>query len=266
MKYLALSVVNATRSMPLKNGSLLHLQDSYKDVFREVMKTIIGNDYDVNKSYILSGCINSGSGSNYIISAGYIFFGLEVYRVPAVSFTIAGGQTAVVNYNSTNVNGVNYDPVQFTDGNNYNVHYESIMTIGSAVAGSGVSDFANLIRINEHQHIVINPNTNLIPSSTTTGLNVTINKYQQISMECQIQTTTSSVSVVTSLFTIPTIARPTATLRFAGIIDCPVDNVTYPAVVNLYANGSVQILCTQYPYASWKNGTKFNFNATYYIH
>ena len=251
--------------MPLKNGSLLHIQDAYKDTFREVMKSIIGVNYDPNKAYILTGCVNTGTLGSYNISAGYIFYANEIMRVPATTFTPAVGETAVAMLSTTNVNGTNYDPVQFTDGNNYNVHYENIVEIFPDTAGSGISDFANLLRVNEHYHQTLTPATNLTVSSSTTGLNLTLNKYNQVSIECQIQTTTSTVSIVSSLFTIPTIARPTATLRFAGIIDCPVDNVTYPATVNLYANGNVQIICTQYPYANWKNATKFNFNVSYFI-
>jgi hypothetical protein len=159
MKYLALNSVNSTRSMPLKNGSLLHIQDAYKDTFREVMKCVVGSDYDSSKAYILSGCINSGTGSNFVISAGYIFYGSEVHRVPASSFTASSGQTAVANFGSTNVNGTNYDPVQFTDGSSINVHYENIITIASGVSGSGISDFANLLRINEPQTLQLTLST-----------------------------------------------------------------------------------------------------------
>ena len=266
MKYIALSGINSTRSMPVKSGTLLHIQDSYKDLFREVMKCIIASDYDPTKSYILSGCVNTGTLGSYVISAGYIFYSNEIFRVPATSFTPAVGETAIAQFSSTNVNGTNYDPVQFTDGNNYNVHYENIIEIVSGVAGSGVSDFANLLRINQHEHIAITPITNVTTVASTTGLNVTINKYGQVSYECAIQTTNGSTSVVTSMFTTPLKARPTATLIFAGIVDCPIDNITYPCMVNLYANGNVQFLLQGYPYTNWKNGTKFYFNATYFKH
>jgi hypothetical protein len=252
--------------MPVKSGTLLHIQDAYKDTFREVMKCIIASDYDPTKVYVLSGCENTGTGSNYVISSGYVFIASEVYRVPATSFTSPAGQTAVIQYSSTNVNGTNYDPVQFTDGSTLNVHYENIMEIISGVAGSAISDYVNLLRINQHEHIAITPITNVTTIATTTGLNVTLNKYRQVSYECAIQTTNSLISIVTSLFTTPLKARPSATLRFAGIVDCPVDNVTYPCMVNLYANGNVQFLLQGYPYTTWRNGTKFYFNATYFIH
>ena len=88
MKYISLSIINNTRSMPVKSGTLLHIQDSYKDLFKEVMKCIIASDYDPNKAYILSGCVNTGTLGSYVISAGYIFYANEIFRVPATSLRL----------------------------------------------------------------------------------------------------------------------------------------------------------------------------------
>jgi hypothetical protein len=266
MKYLSVGIVNSTRSMPLKNGSLLHIQDAFKDVLREVMKSIIGTDYNSSKAYILSGCINSGTGSNFVISAGYIFHGSEVYRVPASTFTASSGQTAVATFGVVNVNGVNYDPVQFTDGNNYNVHYESIITIGSAVAGSGVSDFADLIRINTHEHQTLTLNTGY-KVGTYYGVHVTLSSFQQVTIEGNLQVDGGSVAMSTKIATLNNGTRP---LHELTVPCCVIDGATaelFPAYMVIRTNGDINVFASgMSSFPSWKNNTVIFFNATYFVH
>ena len=63
----------------------------------DIIKGLIGTSFDPTKYYIVNGCENSGSGSNYIISAGSIFSGPDNknYQVDEATFTAGMGQTAV---------------------------------------------------------------------------------------------------------------------------------------------------------------------------
>lgn len=72
------------------NQTALQLADA------SLAKGLIGSSaFSPNNFYIICGCVNSGSGSNYVISEGAIFGNNKMYIVDATSFTAAVGQTAV---------------------------------------------------------------------------------------------------------------------------------------------------------------------------
>ena len=266
MKYLATGSINNSRSMPLKSGSLQHIQDAYKDTFREVMKCIVGTDYDSNKAYILSGCINTGTLGSYVISAGYIFYSDQVYRVPATSFTPAVGETAIAQFSITNVNGTNYDPVQFTDGNTINVHYESIIEIVSGVAGSGVSDFANLIRINAHDHKTLTLSTGYKIGSGY-GVHATRNSIQQIAIEGNLQVDGGSIAMSSKIATLDSNMKPLHELTIPCCVQDGATSGLFPAYMVIKTNGDINVYAVgMSSFPIWKNNTAIFFNATYYIH
>ena len=145
MRKIDTSYVTDTVAMPVKSGSIDHLQLSYQEALQSLANVLVGPGIVNNKVYILFGCVNSGSGSNYVISAGAVYYYGEVFLVDATTFTTASGQTAVANvvisYNNTNA-----DPVTFTDGNNHNVHQIRKMVISSGVSGSTIADFSNFLQ------------------------------------------------------------------------------------------------------------------------
>lgn len=266
MKYLSLGTINSTRSMPLKNGSLQHIQDGYKDVFREVMKCVVGTEFDSNKAYILSGCVNTGTGGAYNISAGYIFYGGEVNRVPATSFTPASGETAVAKFGITNVNGTNYDPVQFTDGSSINVHYENIIEITSGVSGTFISDFADLIRIDKHEHVQPTLNTGYV-ISTGIGVVASRSKDNLIVLEGNFYVSGGSVSMNTAFANLPQNIRPLHALVIPCCVKDGSNSVLMPAKLLVYTNGDCFVQADNMAgYPTWKNSTQILFNATYFIY
>lgn len=121
MKILDVTPISASAQMPIKKGTLQFLQDAYKEVINAILRGTIGGSYSASTYYILHGCVNSGAGSNYVISAGAIFLNGEIYLVDAVTFTTTGGQVPVMNIVTTQYT-TNADPVTFTDGVAYNVH------------------------------------------------------------------------------------------------------------------------------------------------
>lgn len=121
MRRLITTDISDTAQMPIKKGTLEFLQDAHKETLASTIQWLIGTSYDPTKVYILYGCVNSGSGSNYIMSAGAIFLGGEIYQVDAASFStsgsnVAGWVLAITNFTT------DADPVTFTDTNSYNVH------------------------------------------------------------------------------------------------------------------------------------------------
>lgn len=144
MRKLKTSDITTTVAMPVKSGTLNHLQLAYQEAFTALANSIIGRLPDSSNAYILYGCKNTGTGLNYIISAGAIYYAGEIYLVDAATFTATGAQVPVLNL-STTYFGTNADPVTFTDGITYNVHEIRKMVITAAASGSGVIDFLSLI-------------------------------------------------------------------------------------------------------------------------
>jgi hypothetical protein len=143
MRKLITTNITDTVGMPVKAGTWDHLQLAYQEALNAIMLNIIPN-YQANTGYILFGCVNTGSGSSFIISAGAIFYNGEIFLVPAATFTAAGGQTAVANITTTQYTSSDRaDPVTFTNGTNYNIHNIRQLVYTSAVSGSGAFDFGS---------------------------------------------------------------------------------------------------------------------------
>ena len=132
--------------MPVKSGTVVHMQAAYAEAISSICQALTGS-YDPTKVYVLSGCVNTGTGSNYIISAGSVFFNGEVYQVPAATFTIVPPQVAEGTITVSFFSAYNADSVQFTDGVLRNVHQIRQIIMGAALAGSGAGDFVNFIRL-----------------------------------------------------------------------------------------------------------------------
>lgn len=265
MKRLISTGIDSTKSMPFKSGSLEHLQDANKECFDGVMQSIIGNDYDSNKVYILWGCVNSGSGLNYVISAGQVFKNNEIYNVPATTFTSPSGEVAILNLDLSYTTGTNYDPVEFTDGTTANVHRDYIAIIESGATGTGVSDYSDCIRVNQHQQTSVTTATGY-KNGTGTGIHVTRNQQQQVTIEGSIQVDGVSVDMITAkIGTLPVNFRPLHILTIPCLsYDIPQSD---PALLTIGTNGDMYIVSSNFStYPTWKNNTNLFFNATYYIH
>lgn len=144
MRKVDLSAVSTSIGMPIKSGTIQHLQLAYQEALDALAKAAIGSTYDATKFYILYGCVNSTSAPTFTISAGAIFYNGEIYLVDAVTFTAGGGNTAVGTITTTQYT-TNADPVEFTDGITRNVHNIRKIVFADGASGSGNVDFGNLL-------------------------------------------------------------------------------------------------------------------------
>lgn len=148
MKILDVTMVTDSKQFFPKEGTLVFLQDAYKEQLSNLAQSILGSlTYSSSTVYVLFGCVNSGSGSNYIISSGAVFYNGEIFSVDAVSLTVSGGNIPVANI-VTSQYTVNADPVTFSDTTTANIHNIRKISLGSGASGSGISDYVNFVFVN----------------------------------------------------------------------------------------------------------------------
>lgn len=142
MRKLEVSDITNTVAMPIKGGTLLHLQLAYQEALTALGNNIIGRSADFTNAYILYGLINSGTSGSMNVSAGAILYGGEVFLVDAFTLTVA--DTAVGNIVTTSYT-TDADPVTFTDGVARNVHEIRKIVFTDGASGSGLFDFNNML-------------------------------------------------------------------------------------------------------------------------
>jgi hypothetical protein len=147
MKRIITTGITTAVGMPIKSGTIEHLQAAYQEALTALARTNILS-YDASKIYVLYGCENSGSGANYVISAGAVFYNGEVYLVPAATFSTSGGSVAIGTITTTYFTATNADPVEFTDAILRSVHEIKTIVISSGTSGSGTADLSNFIYTN----------------------------------------------------------------------------------------------------------------------
>ena len=141
MKKLDVSSITDSARFPIKSGTLAFLQQAYGEAFEGIIISLIGPTYNTTTMYVLSGCVNTGSGSNYTISGGYVFFNGEIYSVPSAGFSTTGTDVPVFVLFVGQFN-INADPVTFTDNSVKNVHNIRQVLVQSGASGSGLADYS----------------------------------------------------------------------------------------------------------------------------
>jgi len=145
MKKIITSGITTAVGIPIKTGTVEHFQEAYQEALTALARMNILN-YDASKIYVLYGCVNSGSGANFVISAGAVFFNGEVYLVPAATFTTSGGNVAIGTVTTTYFTATNADPVEFTDAILRSVHEIRQIVISSGT--SGATNYADFVFTN----------------------------------------------------------------------------------------------------------------------
>jgi hypothetical protein len=179
MRKLKITNITNSAAMPVKSGSLEHIQLAAQEAISSTVKGLLNETYDPTKGYILHGCVNSGTGANYVISAGAVYINGEVYQIDAASFSISGSNVAVgvITTTSYTGNGVNADPVAFTDGNTYNVHDIRKIVFQAGLSGSGAFDYIDGIRLQVVQVKDVLTKSNTTSFTPSSNFNPATKKY-----------------------------------------------------------------------------------------
>lgn len=141
MKSLDLSnIVSAVRRLGAVRATFDHLQESVQETTDALARSLTSNNQ--TNLVLLYGCVNSGTGLNYIISAGAVYYQGEIYLVQAFTGTATGVQVPSLSIVTSWRAG---DPVKYSDNNNFNTHKIRTMLWTIGASGAGLSDFSGLV-------------------------------------------------------------------------------------------------------------------------
>lgn len=217
MKSIVLSDITTSAAAKIKKGTIDHMQDALAEMLVYFANAIGGQNLDptLTQCYVLAGCVNSGSGSNYIYSAGLIMYNNEVYYVPSATFTLGGGQTVVATITTAYITGAEYDPVEFSDGSSHNIHKNRTIVLTNATAGSGDFDFLT-------DAVYVSPEAEQTYAggylaNWTGSVKYIKNRDGLVKLSGTISTTGGVPTVGTTVLTLPVGYRPRAAMKFPGL-------------------------------------------------
>lgn len=140
--------VTTTSRFPVKEGTWIFLQQSYREVLAGIIISQIGSAYSSSVAYVLRGCVASVSGGNTSFTEGAIFLNGEFYSSASQTIVTPGGGNVIIAKIQTTQYTVNADPVTFTDSTVNNVHDINDAQFASGATGTGdIGDYSDLVFI-----------------------------------------------------------------------------------------------------------------------
>ena len=138
MKKIKTTDISTSAAMPVKQGTLDHLQSAYQEIL-----SVLYLGLNPNLLGVVFGCRLTQSGSNWSITAGAVYnaFTSEIYLCDAASGVLGVGENIIGTITTTNLTAANADPVQFSNGLTYNVHQINKYVWSSGTSGTEFSSF-----------------------------------------------------------------------------------------------------------------------------
>lgn len=197
------NVIDPNQEQPWKSTSLQFLEDSEKETFNNVVRSLIGSTYSTSQVYILWGCVRSGTadgGSGAVsVTAGAIFFNGEIYTVDAFSGTLVANNL----YSAVSVTVGSPDPTAFSNGASFSIH--NVRKWLPVVAGSGSNLVSGWIPIGRWTNYT--PTISVDGSGSASGTATGWYKFEQDTLTISIAASSVVIGsgTITVTFSIPTI-------------------------------------------------------------
>ena len=150
MKKIKTTDIIAGSAMPLKSGSLDHLQSANQEGIFSLAQSELFQRTGVVNSYAipqaLYGLSYTVSGSTWSIESGCLVFGTEMYLCDTtLGISLGLGQVVIGTITTTYLTATNADPVVFSDSTSNNVHEIRKIVWSAGTSGSpGTIDFVNI--------------------------------------------------------------------------------------------------------------------------
>lgn len=141
MKKVIHTDITSTSAMPMKRGTLEHLQSAHQQTTAVAMLLSQASTFTSFAGGIIYGCKITWSGLDFSITPGAVWYLGEIYLTDATTGTITGANVVVGTITTTYVTAADYDPSEFSDATLNNVHAVRTIVWSSAASGSGTVDF-----------------------------------------------------------------------------------------------------------------------------
>jgi hypothetical protein len=177
MKKIKTTDIIAGSAMPLKSGSLDHLQSAYQEPLIDIIQTFeASNDTEGFPNFttpiIMYGCRWTGTQ----VTQGVVVYGTEIYRCQAVNITLGVGQVIIGTITTTYLTATNADPVIFSDSTSNNVHEIRQIVWSAGTSGTpGTFDFDDCLMWGRWTDIPYNSSYLSASSGTWTSSNADFN-------------------------------------------------------------------------------------------
>lgn len=146
MKKIKTSDIVSGVKMPIKKGTLDHLQSAYREDELDIIQAFEArNDVESTPNFttpvIMYGCRWNGVG----VSSGALVYGTEIFRAPLVLITLGLGQVIIGTITTTYLTATDADPVEFSDASLNNVHEIRQIVWSAGTSGAGDFDFDDCV-------------------------------------------------------------------------------------------------------------------------
>lgn len=231
-------VADPNKLQPFTAISAAFLQDATITMLVAAARSIVGDSYSSGTPYAIAGLNYTGTAAlPSSVGAGFILFNNEIMQVlggfgPAAT----GAAFGLVTSNGFSYNGINADPVEFTDATLNNVHDVRVYQITDALGG--LFQLSAVVFIQEKFLLSLATTATLLSSYTGP-----IKFYKDLQGNVFLNGQASSPGSPTSsttVFTLPSGYRPTAQKYFPCVF---ADSLTIlSGWVLVLTNGNVQVV------------------------
>ena len=202
MKKIKTTDITTSAAMPVKQGTLDHLQSAYTEIVQGFSLQMLSQA----PRGILYGCIKTQVGLNWSITAGYVYYDGEIYLADAASGVLGSGQSIIGTITTTYLTAANADPVEFSNGLSYDVHQIRKFVWASGTSGTTLFSIIDAVRFGRFYSdnyfagkLTANVGTWTIASSADWKVQYSING-KSITYDIQITNYTNSNSAAVTLY------------------------------------------------------------------
>lgn len=202
MKRIKTTDITTSAAMPVKQGTLDHLQSAYTEIVQGFALQMLSQA----PRGIINGCILTQTGLNWSITSGYVYSNGEIYLADAAAGVLGVGQSIWGTITTTYLTATNADPVQFSDGASYYVHEIRKIVWASGTTGTDTFTNYNTFRFGRFYldnysagKLTANVGTWTIASSADWAVKYSING-RSITYDIQITNYTNSNSAAVTLY------------------------------------------------------------------
>jgi hypothetical protein len=160
-KLVTSNIVEGVRKLGAVKAFFEHMESAYITAISDL---VVGLAASSSAPVSLYGVVNSGSGSNFNISAGAIFHNGEVFTIPAFSGNAPGGQVPTLRLIETK------QQLVYTDGSNQDTLNTRTYVWQFGAAGSGLANFSDVVTLKQR----INSNLLDVPGQINTAVNALV--------------------------------------------------------------------------------------------